>query len=56
MKFVFIWVLVALSILAAHFGIELFRKFKVILTERICALDQISFTLLLVVYFWYLCL
>ena len=42
MKFVFIWVLVALSILAAHFGIEQFRKFKAILTERICALDQIS--------------
>ena len=39
MKFVFIWVLVALSILAAHFGIELFRKFKAILTERICALE-----------------
>ena len=42
MKFVFIWVLVALSILAAHSGIEQFRKFKAILTERICALDQIS--------------
>ena len=32
----------ALSILAAHFGIEQFRKFKAILTKRICELDQIS--------------
>ena len=41
-KKVLIWVVVALSILTVHFGIEQLREFKAILTERICELDQIS--------------
>ncbi|MEW8546890.1 MAG: hypothetical protein AB2693_25525 [Candidatus Thiodiazotropha sp.] len=41
-KFIFIWILVALAILAANYGIEQFRKFKAILCDRISELDQVS--------------
>ena len=41
-KFVLFWILVALSIIFVHFGIEQIKKLKFILAERIAPLDNIS--------------